>query len=175
MRNFILMLMAVAVAGLVPLNASGLPAAGSPAPDFRLADNEGKQLSLSDLSGKWVVLYFYPKNFTSGCTLQAQAFQRDIEKYEKAGAVIVGISVDSADSHREFCDKEGLKFTLLADEKAEVSQAYGSVMEYNGAKFSARNSFLIDPAGRIARVFEKVKPVGHSEEVLAALAELQKR
>ena len=121
-----------------------------------------------------MVLYFYPKNFTGGCTIEAQNFQRDLAKYQEKNAVVVGVSVDSAESHKEFCAKEGLKFRLLSDPEARVSSAYHSVMDYKGAKLSARNTFVIDPEGKVARVFASVKPVGHSEEVLTALAELQK-
>jgi thioredoxin-dependent peroxiredoxin len=152
-----------------------LPGVGAAAPSFNLVNNEGKQVSLADYKGKWVVLYFYPKDFTSGCTLEARNFQRDLAKYDAANAVILGVSVDPADSHKEFCAKEGLNFKLLADTDAKVSEQYGSIMEYNGAKLSARNTFIIDPQGKIAKVFEKVKPGGHSEEVLAALASLQKQ
>jgi thioredoxin-dependent peroxiredoxin len=151
-----------------------LPAVGSAAPSFNLTSNEGKQVSLNDFKGKWVVLYFYPKDFTSGCTLQARNFQRDLAKYEAANAVILGVSVDSAESHKDFCAKEGLAFKLLSDTDAKVSGQYGSIMEYQGAKLSQRNTFLIDPQGKIARVFERVKVGGHSEEVLEALAELKK-
>ena len=150
------------------------PAVGSVAPEFKLTTNEGKQASLKDFRGKWVVLYFYPKDFTSGCTLEARNFQRDIAKYEAAKAVILGVSVDTAESHKEFCAKEGLNFKLLSDTDAKVSEQYGSIMEYNGAKLSARNTFIIDPQGKVAKVFEKVKVGGHSDEVLAALATLQK-
>ena len=149
------------------------PAAGTVAPDFKLPNQEGKEVGLKDMQGKWVVLYFYPKDFTGGCTLEAQNFQKDIAKYEAANAAVVGVSVDTTDSHKGFCDKEGLKFTLLSDVGGAVSEAYGSSMEYNGAKLSARNTFLISPDGKVARTFLKVKPAGHSEEVLKALAELQ--
>jgi peroxiredoxin Q/BCP len=151
-----------------------MPAVGTSAPAFTLVNNEGKSINLSDYKGKWVVLYFYPKDFTSGCTLEAHNFQRDLAKYDAAHAVILGVSVDTADSHKEFCAKEGLNFKLLSDTDAKVSERYGSVMEYNGAKLSARNTFIIDPSGKIAKVFEKVSPGGHSDEVLAALAILQK-
>jgi len=151
-----------------------LPAVGAAAPAFNLTSNEGKAISLADYKGKWVVLYFYPKDFTSGCTLEAKNFQRDLAKYDAANAVILGVSVDTAESHKEFCTKEGLNFKLLSDTDAKVSNDYGSVMEYNGAKLSARNTFIIDPQGKIAKVFEKVKVGGHSDEVLAALATLQK-
>lgn len=151
-----------------------LPAVGSAAPAFNLTSNEGKPVNLADFKGKWVVLYFYPKDFTSGCTLQARNFQRDLAKYQAANAVILGVSVDTAESHKEFCAKEGLNFKLLSDTDAKVSGEYGSVFDYQGAKLSARNTFIIDPQGKIVKVFEKVKVGAHSEEVLAALATLQK-
>ena len=155
--------------------ASDAPSVGTAAPGFTLANSEGGKTSLSDFKGKWVVLYFYPKDFTSGCTVEAHNFQRDLAKYQAAGAVILGVSVDTAQSHKDFCAKEGLNFKLLSDPDAKVSTEYGSVMEYEGQKLSARNTFVIDPNGRIAKEFLKVKPAEHSEEVLAALAELQKK
>ncbi len=158
----------------VAASVSDAPAVGSTAPEFSLVTNEGKPASLAEFRGKWVVLYFYPKDFTSGCTLQARNFQRDLKTYEQMNAVILGVSVDSAESHKEFCAKEGLAFKLLSDTDAKVSSDYGSVMEYNGAKLSSRNTFIIDPEGKVAKVFLKVRPAGHSEEVLTALAELQK-
>ena len=154
--------------------ATDQPAVGTPAPDFNLTNNEGKQTSLKDYRGKWVVLYFYPKDFTAGCTIEAHNFQRDLAKYEKVNAVILGVSVDSAESHKEFCAKEGLSFKLLSDTDAKVSTQYGSIMEYKGAKLSARNTFIIDPEGKVVKVFTEVKPGAHSEEVLSALAGLQK-
>jgi peroxiredoxin Q/BCP len=154
--------------------ADAAPSAGSPAPGFTLTDNEGQKTSLADFRGRWVVLYFYPKDFTSGCTLEAHNFQRDLARYEKANAVILGVSVDSAGSHKDFCAKEGLSFRLLSDPDARVSAQYGSVIHLAVTKLSARNTFLVDPDGRVARVFLDVKPAGHSEEVLAALGSLQK-
>jgi peroxiredoxin Q/BCP len=154
--------------------AAEFPAVNAPAPDFQLKSDQGTETSLKDFRGKWVVLYFYPKDFTSGCTLEAQNFQRDLAKYEAKNAAIVGVSVDTAESHKEFCTKEKLAYRLLSDPDAKVSQAYNSVMEYKGATLSARNTFLIDPQGRLVRVFAPVKPAGHSDEVLAALDELQK-
>ena len=172
-------ILAFAIVSVLACNRVGavtdMPAVGAAAPGFNLTTNEGKQVNLNDFKGKWVVLYFYPKDFTSGCTLEARNFQRDIAKYEAANAVILGVSVDTAESHKEFCAKEGLNFKLLADTDAKVSEQYGSIMEYNGAKLSARNTFIIDPQGKIAKVFDKVKPGGHSDEVLAALASLQKQ
>jgi peroxiredoxin Q/BCP len=170
---------ALLVVGLITVAPAGAtadaPAVGAAAPEFTLTTNEGKQANLKDFRGKWVVLYFYPKDFTSGCTLEAHNFQRDLAKYEAVHAVILGVSVDTADSHKDFCAKEGLAFKLLSDPDSKVSDAYGSVMEYNGMKLSARNTFIIDPKGKIAQVFLKVKPATNSEEVLAALAALQKK
>jgi thioredoxin-dependent peroxiredoxin len=163
------------IASAIGAADSALPEVGKPAPDFTLKNDEGKDISLKDYRGKWVVLYFYPKDFTSGCTIEARNFQRDLAQYEKAGAVILGVSVDNTESHKNFCAKEGLNFKLLADTEVTVSGAYGSVMEYNGNKLSARNTFIIDPQGKIAKVFPAVKVAKHSEEVLAALADLQKK
>ena len=163
-----------AVFALAQTPATGLPEVGKAAPEFSLKSNEGTVVNLKDYKGKWVVLYFYPKDFTSGCTIQAKNFQRDLAAYEKANTVILGVSVDSAESHKSFCEKEGLNFKLLADTDIKVSTAYGSVMEYNGNKLSARNTFVIDPQGKLVKVFPAVKVQKHSEEVLAALAELQK-
>ena len=130
-------------------------------------------MSLDQFKGKWVVLYFYPKDFTSGCTVEAHSFQRDIDKYTQKNAVVVGVSVDDVDSHKSFCTKEGLNFKLLADTSHAVVEKYGSIMEYNGKTFAARNTFLIDPTGVIRKVYLQVNPQGHSEEVLADLQRLQ--
>ena len=159
----------------VVLASAEVPQAGQTAPDFTLPSQEGSPVGLKQFHGKWVVLYFYPKDMTQGCTIEAHNFQQDLPKYTQANAVIVGVSVDSTDSHKEFCAKEGLNFKLLADTDAKVSEQYGSIMEYNGAKYSARNTFIIDPQGKVVKVFEKVKVAAHSEEVLAALATLQKQ
>ena len=170
----------VAIAVLVIASAIGLsatasnaPAVGTAAPDFTLNSQENKAVSLHDFKGKWVVLYFYPKDFTTGCTVEAHNFQRDLAQYEQKSAVIVGVSVQDEDSHQKFCTKEGLSFKLLADTKQEVSSQYDSVMTYNDAKFSARHTFLIDPQGKVQKVWLEVKPDKHSEEVLAALSQLQ--
>jgi peroxiredoxin Q/BCP len=153
--------------------AQNTPQVGDPAPALKLASNQGS-VSLSAYKGKWVVLYFYPKDFTSGCTLEAHNFQRDLAKFEQAGAVILGVSVDSADSHKSFCAKEGLNFKLLADTDGKVSESYGSIKDYDGKRMSARNTFIINPEGKIVKTFAGVKPATHSEEVLQALTELQK-
>jgi len=158
----------------VAFNSAGdPPAVGDPAPEFTLVSNESVDVSLKDYRDQWVVLYFYPRDFTRGCTIEAHNFQRDIDKYDALNAVVLGVSVDSAESHGEFCAKEGLTFKLLADEDASVSEDYGSVIGVGEVRVSARNTFVIDPKGVVAKVFLKVKPTPHSEEVLAALAELQ--
>ncbi len=153
-------------------SAEGLPAVGSAAPDFSLSSQEGTPVSLHDFKGKWVVLYFYPKDMTQGCTIEAHNFQRDLSKFEKADAVILGVSVDSADSHKQFCTKEGLSFRLLADQDKKVVKQYGSLAVYQMAN---RNTFLIDPNGKIVKAWTKVDPSHHSEEVLEAIADLQKK
>ena len=118
------------------------------------------------------MLYFYPKDGTHGCTIEAHNFQRDIAKYQAANAVIVGVSVDNADSHKEFCAKQGLTFKLLADTEKKVSAEYGSLMNLVAVKISKRNSFLIDPSGKIVKVWTNVDPQPHSQQVLEALASL---
>jgi len=150
------------------------PEVGKPAPDFSLTTGDGSQVSLKDYHGKWVVLYFYPKDFTSGCTLEAQNFQRDLSKYTDAGVVILGVSVDTAQSHKDFCAKEKLNFKLLADPDAKVSTEYGSVMDYKGQKVAARNTFIINPDGDVVKVYTSVKPAEHSDQVLKDLADLKK-
>jgi len=153
---------------------SKIPAVGAAAPDFTLTSQDGTPVSLHDFKGKWVVLYFYPKDFTSGCTTEAHNFQRDLAQYQAKNAVILGVSVQDADSHKQFCAKEGLNFKLLADPDAKVSTEYGSVMDYKGNKLAARNTFIINPKGEIAKVYTGVKPADHSEQVLKDLAELKK-
>jgi peroxiredoxin Q/BCP len=156
------------------LLSATLPQPGAMAPQFTLKSQNGTPVSLSDFRGKWVVLYFYPKDFTSGCTLEAHNFQRDLAQYEKRNAVIVGISVDDLNSHKQFCVKEGLSFKILSDTDHTVSQEYGTLTNV-GFTHAARNTFLISPDGKIARTFEDVKPAEHSAQVLAALTELQKQ
>lgn len=154
--------------------AGPTPEVGTVAPDFTLSSQDGNQVSLKDYHGKWVVLYFYPKDMTTGCTIEAHNFQRDQEQYTKKNAVVLGVSVDSADSHKQFCTKEGLNFKLLADTEHKVSSAYGSVMNFGVTQVAARNTFIIDPQGKIVKVYTSVEPNKHSAEVLAALEQLQK-
>jgi peroxiredoxin Q/BCP len=176
---FVLGAAMVVVAGLVLL-AKNLragdkaPAVGTEAPDFTLNSQDGKPISLHDFRGKWVVLYFYPKDMTSGCTIEAHNFQRDMAKYEAKNAVIIGVSVQDEKSHQEFCAKEGLNFKLLADTNHDVSEKYDSLTNYGVAKLSARHTFLIDPTGKVRKVWTDVDVKKHSDEVLAALDELSK-
>jgi peroxiredoxin Q/BCP len=167
------LLVGAAGAGIVAMRAGDkAPDVGTAAPDFTLNSQENKPVSLHDFKGKWVVLYFYPKDFTKGCTIEAHNFQRDLAQYEAKNTVILGVSVQDENSHQEFCTKEGLHFKLLADTKKEVSSTYGSVIPV--VHLSARHTFLIDPQGVIRKVYLDVEPTKHSEELLAALTELQK-
>jgi len=174
-RIWLMMLLAVTF-GLSPaiLSAASMPSVGSVAPEFTLPSQEGSPISLKGYRGKWVVLYFYPKDFTSGCTIEAHNFQRDQAQYQKKGVVVLGVSVQDVNSHKQFCTKEGLNFKLLADTDYQVSNAYGSLTNLGLVKFSSRHTFIISPNGKVAKVFTDVDPNKHSEEVLAALADLQK-
>ncbi len=151
-----------------------IPQAGQQAPTFTLPSQDGKPVSLSSFKGKWVVLYFYPKDMTSGCTLEAHNFQQDLPKFEKENAVILGVSVDSADSHKQFCTKEGLSFKLLSDQDKKVVPEYGSLGNYMGMKIAKRNTFLIDPQGKIVKVWTGVDPAHHSQEVLTEIQSKEK-
>jgi peroxiredoxin Q/BCP len=149
---------------------------GTKAPDFTLPDQNGDKHKLSDYQGQWVLLYFYPKDDTSGCTTEACALRDNFPKFKK-GAVILGVSIDSVASHKKFAAKYKLPFTLLADEDKKVVNMYGVWAEKSmyGRKYmgTLRNSYLIDPTGKIAKIYEKVKPAEHAEQVLADLKELQ--
>ncbi len=171
---------AVMAAGLIGARAfaadeAAVPSAGQQAPTFTLPSQTGQPTSLSSFHGKWVVLYFYPKDGTSGCTREAHEFQADAPKYEKANAVIVGVSVDSVDSHKQFCAKEGLNFHLLSDANKQVAPQYGSLADILGIKIAKRNTFLINPEGKIVKVWTGVNPSQASSEVLDELAADQKR
>jgi peroxiredoxin Q/BCP len=165
-----------ALIGLMALSPSAAMAAdlapvGSAAPSFTLPSQEDKPVSLSDYKGKWVVLYFYPKDQTSGCTLEAHNFQRDQEKYAAANAVVLGVSLDTVESHKTFCTKDSLTFKLLADPDHKVIDAYGvPVKSFGPMHYAARTTFLISPAGKVVKEWEVKDIQGHSEEVLAAIA-----
>jgi len=150
------------------------PAVGTAAPDFSLNSQDGKPVSLHDFKGKWVVLYFYPKDMTSGCTIEAHNFQRDLAKYDAKNTVILGVSMQDEKSHQDFCAKESLTFKLLADTNKDVSEKYDSVMNLGVMKLSARHTFLIDGNGIVRKVWTDVDVKKHSDDILAALDELQK-
>ncbi len=146
------------------------PPLNEPAPQFTLPTNTGDgEISLSDYRGKWVVLYFYPEDFTSGCTIEAKRFQQDMEKYQSRNTQIVGVSADDVQSHEAFCDATGVEFPLLADTDGSVSKAYGSWLGIR----SLRHTYLIDPDGILRERLIGVKPPIHSRQVLARLDELQ--
>ncbi|HEX4319732.1 MAG TPA: peroxiredoxin [Acidobacteriaceae bacterium] len=158
---------------VVPAFAGDALTAGAPAPAFTLPSQDNTPISLSDYKGKWVVLYFYPKDMTKGCTLEAHNFQRDLDKYKAANAVVLGVSFDTASSHQTFCTKESLSFKLLADPEGKVVDAYGvPVRTYNDMKIASRQTFLIDSSGKIVKTWPNVNEDinGHSAAVLDAIA-----
>jgi len=159
------------VQALVTVQAADqtMPGAGQLAPTFTLPSQDGSQISLDSFRGKWVVLYFYPKDMTQGCTIEAHNFQRDLAKFEAANAVVVGVSVDTPDSHKQFCTKEGLTFRLLADPEHKVVDEYGSLGHFGAMTIAQRNTFLIDPQGKIVKEWVKVTPATAASDVLAAL------
>ena len=152
-----------------------MPQEGQAAPTFTLPNQEGTPVDLASYRGKWVVLYFYPKDMTTGCTIEAHKFQADLDKYKAMNAVILGVSVDTVDSHKQFCTKDSLSFTLLADPDKKVVPQYGSLGNYGPMVIANRNTFLIDPSGKVAKAYISVDPARHSEEVLAALEQMQKQ
>jgi thioredoxin-dependent peroxiredoxin len=171
------LLIAASIAASALAVAADIPAEGSKAPDFTLKNQEGRAISLHDYNkGKWVVLYFYPKDQTRGCTIEAHNFQRDIAQYDKVNTVILGVSVDTVDSHKEWCAKDGMTFKLLADDSKEVTTKYGLLTSFGKMELAKRVTFLIDPKGVIRKVYPAVdKDIpGHSAQILADLGDLQK-
>jgi peroxiredoxin Q/BCP len=174
---FVLLVLGLLVAARPAIHAADdqkMPEVGAMAPDFTLNSQENTPVSLKDYRGKWVVLYFYPKDLSTGCTIEAHGFERDADQYAQKKAVVLGVSVDTVDSHKEFCAKDGLNFKLLADPDHAVVAKYGSLTQFGTNTVAARNTFVINPKGEIVKVFVKVQPTPHSQEVLAALADLQK-
>jgi peroxiredoxin Q/BCP len=168
------LLLVGSVAGSDQALAADAPAVGQPAPAFKLQDQAGKWQSLADYKGKWVALYFYPKDDTPGCTTQACGFRDNIFAFNKEGAVILGISVDDVSSHKEFAEKHSLPFTILADSDKAVTRSYGVLKTYMGVmEMARRDTFIIDPQGRIAKHYESVDPEGHSQLVLADIKALK--
>lgn len=160
----------------MPSPNPSMPSEGKKSPAFNLPSQSGDKIRLSSLKGAPVVLYFYPKDNTPGCTVEAKEFRDSLRDFKRAGAEVIGISPDSVESHCKFIDKQGLNFTLLADTEHLVAEKYGVWVEKNmyGRKFWGvqRATFLIDAEGRIARLWPKVKPKGHAREVLAAVKAL---
>jgi Peroxiredoxin len=147
---------------------------GAAAPDFNLVDQYNKPHKLSDYKGKWVVLYFYPKDDTPGCTTEACHFRDDISKIRELNAEVLGVSVDNTESHAKFAKKHGLPFPLLSDGDAQVAKSYDALFSLGPIKVAKRHSFIIDPEGKIAKVYRDVKPAEHSDEIIRDLESLQK-
>ena len=161
----------IALLSLAPAaHAADLKPVGAAAPNFTLPNQENQPVSLSDYKGKWVVLYFYPKDQTSGCSKEAHNFQDDLPKYEKLNAVVMGVSLDTVESHKTWCTKDGFSFKMLADPDHKVVDAYGVPVRTMGANsYAMRDTFLISPDGKIVKEWEVKDIPAHSAEVLAAI------
>lgn len=153
-------------------NAENVLQEGDVAPDFHLIDQYQKPHKLSDYAGQWLVLYFYPKNDTPGCTTEACNFRDDIFKIRALNASVLGVSLDSAESHARFAEKHGLPFSLLSDAKKEVAKKYGCLASMGPIQYAKRHTFIIDPHGKLAKIYRNVKPKTHSAEVIADLKAL---
>jgi peroxiredoxin Q/BCP len=171
MKKTIRLAVTLAMATVAPMMIAGeLAPVGKVAPNFTLPSQENKPVSLSDYKGKWVVLYFYPKDQTSGCSKEAHNFQEDLPKYEKLNAVVLGVSLDTVDSHKTWCTKDGFSFKMLADPDHKVVDAYGvPVKVYGTTSIAMRDTFLISPEGKIVKTWEVKDIPSHSAEVLAAI------
>ena len=177
MKYWVLFVLSAAVLTFVLMragHAGDTPQPGQAAPDFKLPDQTGKMHQLADYHGKWLVLYFYPKDDTPGCTKQACAFRDDIAKLRELGAQVVGVSLDDSASHAEFAKKYSLPFPLLADQQGLTAERYGSLTKIVAMKFAKRNTFLIDPQGKIAKVYLSAEAGRNSEQVIADLTGLLK-
>jgi peroxiredoxin Q/BCP len=163
MQFVIILLLGVVGFGSV-IAKSGKVELGKPAPDFTLMDQDSTRHTLSDYQGQWVLVYFYPKDDTPGCTVEACTFRDNYGDFEKAGIRVFGISTDSVESHKKFAENHNLPFSLLADEDAEVASLYGVKMP--AVKMARRHSFLIDPDGKIKKIYDNVTPADHPDEIL---------
>ena len=163
------------VALLLPISLDSLAKikVGSKAPNFTLSDQNSIQHQLSDYEGSWVILYFYPKDDTPGCTTQACDFRDAVKRIIASKSNVFGVSLDSVESHKRFADKNNLPFSLLSDESGEVSEAYDSLNNFMSFKSAKRNTFIIDPDGKVAKIYLSVKPSTHSQMVLNDLNQLQ--
>jgi len=173
MRRLVLLLVLSLLCGFVSGAFAATPQLGQVAPDFRLQDQNGHWRTPADYHGHWLVMYFYPKDFTPGCTTEVCTFRDDIAKLRKAGAEVIGVSLDDVDSHARFAAKYHVPFPLLADTGHEVSKAYGVLSSAVGSHYARRTTFLIDPQGKVARVYEDVDPEKNSAQVLGDLASLK--
>jgi peroxiredoxin Q/BCP len=167
-------ILALLLAGFMGAPSAGELQPGQPAPEFQLPDQDGTTHRLSDYRGRWVVLYFYPKDDTPGCTEEACRFRDDIVQLNEMGAQVLGASLDSRESHAEFSKKFSLQFPLLSDVGGKMAVSYGSLRNLGIMKIARRHTFIIDPEGRIAKIYRKVSPETHSEQVIADLMELQR-
>ena len=165
----------IIVALLLPFSFASLAQikVGSKAPNFNLSDQNSIQHQLSDYEGSWVILYFYPKDDTPGCTTQACDFRDAVKRIIASKSNVFGVSLDSVESHKRFADKNNLPFSLLSDESGEVSEAYDSLNNFMSFKSAKRNTFIIDPDGKVAKIYLSVKPSTHSQIVLSDLNQLQ--
>jgi peroxiredoxin Q/BCP len=165
----------IVVALLLPFSFASLAQikVGSKAPNFNLSDQNSIQHQLSDYEGSWVILYFYPKDDTPGCTTQACDFRDAVKRIIASKSNVFGVSLDSVESHKRFADKNNLPFSLLSDESGEVSEAYDSLNNFMSFKSAKRNTFIIDPDGKVAKIYLSVKPSTHSQMVLNDLNQLQ--
>ncbi len=177
MKSFTTSLAAILLAAALSLGPAGaraaLPAAGDPAPAFSLEDQSGKPRNLAEFRGKWVVLYFYPKDDTPGCTEEACNFRDDIFTLEQMGAQVLGVSLDDSASHAQFAKKYSLPFPLLADPSGKVTSSYGALTD--GSRYAKRYTFLVNPAGKVAKVYTKVETSRHSADVIEDLKNFSKR
>ncbi|MCO4810643.1 MAG: peroxiredoxin [Gammaproteobacteria bacterium] len=176
-RNIIFTTIAVVLAALIAgFTSIGVAndqvTTGDPAPEFELSDQNGQLHSLEDYRDQWVVLYFYPKDETPGCTTEACEFRDNIFAYRELNAQILGVSLDDVESHKAFAENHGLPFPLLADVEGMAATAYGVKTRMFGMKVAKRQTFIIGPNGTIAKHYEKVKPAEHSAQVLADLKAL---
>ncbi len=157
---------------MLPAHAASGPTVGSDAPEFDLLDQNGKRQRLTDYSGKWLVLYFYPKDDTPGCTTQACNFRDDYFRIRALGAVVIGVSLDDVSSHKEFAEKYHLPFSLLADDKKQVAKAYNVLRGFGPVSYSSRQTFIINPQGKVAVHYESVSPRQHATEIINDLKKL---
>jgi peroxiredoxin Q/BCP len=179
LRTLLLVMMLCAVSGTLPAHAadSTAPQIGQAAPDFKLQDQKGDWHTLAQHRGQWVVLYFYPKDFTPGCTDEVCTFRDDVHKLRKAGALVLGVSLDDVKSHADFAEKYHVPFPLLSDHEQAAAKQYGvlTFSQKMNLSYAKRETFLIDPQGRIVRHYADVDPKANSAQVLADLAELKKK